>query len=67
MIRPSKFALAFTFGSMCAMGAFAMLKGPAAYAKDLMQPKSLVLTTFYFLTLGTMNFFRLCELFCVLF
>ncbi|TMW59028.1 hypothetical protein Poli38472_007173 [Pythium oligandrum] len=52
MIRPSKFALSFTFGSMCAMGAFAMLKGPAAYAKDLLQSKTIVLTTFYFLTLG---------------
>ncbi|GLD94841.1 hypothetical protein PINS_up003466 [Pythium insidiosum] len=53
MIRPSKFALSFTLGSMCAMGAFAMLKGPAAYAKDLLQPKTLALTTAYFLTLGS--------------
>ena len=52
MIRPSKFALSFTFGSMCFMGAFAMLKGPAAYLANLFQLKSIVLTTAYFATLG---------------
>lgn len=52
MIRPSKFALSFTLGSMCSMGAFAMLKGPAAYAASLLQPNRLLLTTAYFVTLG---------------
>lgn len=52
MIRPSKFALSFTLGSMCSMVAFAMLKGPAAYAASLMQPNRLPLTTAYFVTLG---------------
>ncbi|DAZ93610.1 TPA: hypothetical protein N0F65_003660 [Lagenidium giganteum] len=52
MIRPSKFALSFTLGSICLMGAFAMLKGPAAYLKGLLEPKALLLTTSYFFTLG---------------
>jgi hypothetical protein len=52
MIRPSKFALSFTLGSMCCMGAFAMLKGPAAYISGLMQPNRLLLTSAYFVTLG---------------
>uniref|UniRef100_K3W6I1 Vesicle transport protein n=1 Tax=Globisporangium ultimum (strain ATCC 200006 / CBS 805.95 / DAOM BR144) TaxID=431595 RepID=K3W6I1_GLOUD len=52
MIRPSKFALSFTFGSLCLMGALAMLKGPAAYAASLLEPKRLLLTTAYFLTLA---------------
>lgn len=52
MIRPSKFALSFTFGSICLMGAFAMLKGPAAYLTGLLEPKRLLLTTAYFLTLS---------------
>lgn len=52
MIRPSKFALSFTLGSMCSMAAFAMLKGPAAYAASLLQPSRLPLTMAYLLTLG---------------
>ncbi|KAE9288570.1 hypothetical protein PF008_g26104 [Phytophthora fragariae] len=52
MIRPSKFALSFTLGSMCCMGAFAMLKGPAAYISGLLQPNRLLLTSAYFVTLG---------------
>uniref|UniRef100_A0AAV1UST4 Vesicle transport protein n=1 Tax=Peronospora matthiolae TaxID=2874970 RepID=A0AAV1UST4_9STRA len=52
MIRPSKFALSFTLGSMCCMSAVAMLKGPAAYAVELVQPNRLLLTSAYFVTLG---------------
>ncbi|OWY93685.1 hypothetical protein PHMEG_00036829 [Phytophthora megakarya] len=52
MVRPSKFALSFTLGSMCCMGAFAMLKGPAAYISGLLQPNRLLLTSAYFVTLG---------------
>ncbi|KAG7396297.1 Vesicle transport protein [Phytophthora boehmeriae] len=52
MIRPSKFALSFTLGSICCMGAFAMLKGPAAYITGLLQPNRLLLTSAYFVTLG---------------
>ncbi|KAG3007942.1 hypothetical protein PC121_g15361 [Phytophthora cactorum] len=52
MIRPSKFALSFTLGSICCMGAFAMLKGPAAYISGLLQPNRLLLTSAYFVTLG---------------
>ena len=52
MIRPSKFALSFTLGSMCCMSAVAMLKGPAAYAVELLQPNRLLLTSAYFVTLG---------------
>lgn len=54
MVRPSKFALSFTLGSLCLMTAFAMLKGPAAYVAGLLEPKRLLLTTAYFLTLGTL-------------
>ncbi|ETP09422.1 hypothetical protein F441_14706 [Phytophthora nicotianae CJ01A1] len=52
MVRPSKFALSFTLGSICCMGAFAMLKGPAAYISGLLQPNRLLLTSAYFVTLG---------------
>ncbi|KAH7491222.1 hypothetical protein KRP22_004628 [Phytophthora ramorum] len=52
MIRPSKFALSFTLGSICCMGAFAMLKGPAAYCAGLLQPNRLLLTSAYLVTLG---------------
>lgn len=52
VVRPSKFALSFTLGSICSMGAFAMLKGPAAYAASLLQPHRLPLTAAYFVTLG---------------
>lgn len=57
MIRPSKFALSFTFGSMCLMTAFAMLKGPAAFLAGLLEPKRLALTTAYFFSLGTLIIF----------
>ncbi|TDH69836.1 hypothetical protein CCR75_002348 [Bremia lactucae] len=52
MIRPSKFALSFTLGSVCCMSALAMLKGPAAYMKGIMQPDRLLLTSAYIVTLG---------------
>ncbi|CAI5742869.1 unnamed protein product [Peronospora destructor] len=52
MVRPSKFALSFTLGSMCAMGAFAMLRGPTVYISGLLQPNRLLLTSMYFVTLG---------------
>ncbi|GAB9473127.1 hypothetical protein Gpo141_00010285 [Globisporangium polare] len=52
MIRPSKFALSFMFGSMCLMTAFAMLKGPGAFLAGLLEPKRLALTTAYFFSLG---------------
>ncbi|CAI5717698.1 unnamed protein product [Hyaloperonospora brassicae] len=52
VVRPSKFALSFTLGSMCCMSAVAMLKGPAAYAVELLQPHRLLLTCAYFVTLG---------------
>ncbi|CEG49015.1 protein transport protein sft2-like [Plasmopara halstedii] len=52
MIRPSKFALSFTLGSISSMSAFAMLKGPAEYLSGLLQPNRLLLTSAYFVTLG---------------
>ncbi|CAI5729855.1 unnamed protein product [Peronospora effusa] len=52
MVRPSKFALSFTLGSMCSMGAFAMLKGPTVYIYGLLQPNRWLLTSMYFATLG---------------
>lgn len=53
LIRPSKFALSFTFGSVCFMGAFALLKGPRAYLSSLVKDRSTMLFTFiYFFSLG---------------
>lgn len=52
LIRPSKFALSFTLGSLCSMSAFAMLKGPVGYIAGLLQPNRLLLTGAYFATLG---------------
>lgn len=60
MIRPSKFALSFTFGSMCLMTAFAMLKGPAAFLAGLLEPKRLALTAAYFFSLGTFSYNDIC-------
>lgn len=51
-IRPSKFALSFTLGSLCCMGAFAMLKGPMVYMNNLIHPKNLAITSSYAFTLG---------------
>ncbi|CCI50366.1 unnamed protein product [Albugo candida] len=53
MLRPSKFALSFTFGSVCCMGSIAMLKGPMVYVNNLLQLHTLLLTIFYWITLGS--------------
>ncbi|KAI9919770.1 hypothetical protein PsorP6_017450 [Peronosclerospora sorghi] len=61
LIRPSKFALSFTLGSICCMGAFAMLKGPAAYVAELLQPNRLLLTGAYLVTLGKNTIWKFRE------
>nr|CCA15002.1 conserved hypothetical protein [Albugo laibachii Nc14]CCA25493.1 conserved hypothetical protein [Albugo laibachii Nc14] len=53
MLRPSKFALSFTFGSVCCMGSVAILKGPMVYVNSLLQLHTLLLTTVYWITLGS--------------
>ena len=50
-IRPHKFALLFTMGSILAMAAMAMLRGPADYARSLLQRDKLVFTATYVGTL----------------
>ncbi|GMI04926.1 hypothetical protein TrLO_g15143 [Triparma laevis f. longispina] len=50
-LRPQKFALCFTFGSLTFMTSFAMLKGPAAHIKSMFQPDRIVFTCVYLLSM----------------
>ena len=61
MVRPSKFALSFTLGSMCSMGAFAMFRSPPVHHSRLLQPTRLQLTSTYFVTLGTIGYVNECK------
>mmetsp|Transcript_10415 Transcript_10415/g.22070 ORF Transcript_10415/g.22070 Transcript_10415/m.22070 type:complete len:235 (+) Transcript_10415:69-773(+) len=47
-IRPQKFALSFTFGSLMFMGSFAILKGPYAHFMGMLVPERLPFTIVYF-------------------
>merc|ERR1711865_503284 len=47
VIRPQKFALMFSLGSICAMGAISMLKGPAEFAAAQIKPEQLPFTAMY--------------------
>eukprot|EP00957_Ditylum_brightwellii_P009327 705833-Ditylum_brightwellii.AAC.1 len=46
-IRPQKFALCFTFGSLTFMFSFAILKGPAAHLASMITAERLPFTTIY--------------------
>lgn len=46
-IRPQKFALCFTFGSLCFMGSFAILKGPMAHLQGMLSGDRIIFTTVY--------------------
>ncbi|GMH64366.1 hypothetical protein TrRE_jg10677, partial [Triparma retinervis] len=46
-IRPQKFALCFTFGSLTFMASFAMIKGPAAHIQSMLTPDRWVFTVVY--------------------
>jgi Got1/Sft2-like family len=54
-VRPQKFALSFTCGSLTFMGSFAIMKGPVEHLQSMIQPDRLVFTLVYlasmFLTL----------------
>jgi len=46
-IRPQKFALCFTFGSLTFMGSFAILKGPYDHFVGMLQSDRLIFTIVY--------------------
>jgi hypothetical protein len=50
-VRPQKFALSFTCGSLTFMGSFGIMKGPAEHLKSMLQPDRLLFTFIY---LGSM-------------
>jgi len=50
-LRPQKFALSFTCGSLTFMGSFGIMKGPQEHLLSMVQPDRLLFTTFY---LGSM-------------
>jgi len=50
-IRPQKFAICFTFGSLSFMSSFAILKGPVTHLRGMLQADRLPFTVIY---LGTM-------------
>jgi hypothetical protein len=47
-VRPQKFALSFTFGSLTFMGSFGILKGPVEHLKSMFQADRLYFTFLYF-------------------
>ncbi|KDO24552.1 hypothetical protein SPRG_10367 [Saprolegnia parasitica CBS 223.65] len=51
LIRPSKFALSFSLGSVLALSAIAALRGWKSYCLSLVQPAHLLLTTLYLTSL----------------
>lgn len=56
-IRPQKFALCFTFGSLTFMSSFAVLKGPYQHLAGMITPDRLPFTTVYIGSmLGTLYF-----------
>eukprot|EP00953_Heterococcus_sp_UTEX-ZZ885_P023772 13055-Heterococcus_DN1.PRE.2 len=55
VIRPHKFALCFTLGSLCFMGSFAMLRGPSEHMKLMCKQERLPFTAVYIISmLGTL-------------
>lgn len=52
-LRPQKFALSFTFGSILFMSSFAILKGPMAHLQSLFVREQLLFTTIYFMSIFT--------------
>ncbi|OQS01264.1 hypothetical protein ACHHYP_01477 [Achlya hypogyna] len=53
LIRPSKFALSFSIGSVLALSAIAALRGWKSYCLSLIQPTHLLLTTLYLSSLAS--------------
>ncbi|KAF8525613.1 ER-to-golgi vesicle protein transport Sft2 [Hysterangium stoloniferum] len=58
-LRPAKFALAFSLGSMLVMFGFAILSGPVAHLKHLFSKERLPFTAAYFISLGLTLYFSI--------
>jgi hypothetical protein len=52
VIRPSKFALCFTMGSLLFMASFGLLKGPLEHVKSMITPDQLPFTIVYMGSMG---------------
>eukprot|EP00160_Parvularia_atlantis_P001421 Unigene11137_Nuclearia_a/m.34087 Unigene11137_Nuclearia_a/g.34087 ORF Unigene11137_Nuclearia_a/g.34087 Unigene11137_Nuclearia_a/m.34087 type:complete len:208 (+) Unigene11137_Nuclearia_a:102-725(+) len=52
VLRPGKFAVSYTVGSVLVLASFAMLTGPVAYAKSLVANDRVAFTAVYFGSLG---------------
>ncbi|KAK7035363.1 Protein transport protein sft2 [Paramarasmius palmivorus] len=59
MMRPSKFALAFSLGSLLVMLGFSVLIGPINHIKHLVSKERLPFTFIYFTSLGLTLYFSL--------
>ncbi|KAE9406106.1 SFT2-domain-containing protein [Gymnopus androsaceus JB14] len=59
MLRPSKFALAFSLGSLLVMIGFSVLIGPINHLKHLVSKERLPFTFVYFASLGATLYFSL--------
>ncbi|PWN52819.1 SFT2-domain-containing protein [Violaceomyces palustris] len=56
-VRPQKFALAFSLGSMLFMVGFSILSGPVAHLKHILSPTRLPFSIAYFGSLGLTIYF----------
>jgi len=59
VLRPAKFALAFSLGSILVMFGFAVLSGPVAHLKHLFSKERLTFTAAYFISLGLTLYFSI--------
>ncbi|KAH7099056.1 SFT2-domain-containing protein [Auriculariales sp. MPI-PUGE-AT-0066] len=59
VLRPSKFALSFSLGSLLVMGGFSLLIGPWNHVKHLLSKERLPFTITYFASLGLTLYFSL--------
>jgi len=58
-LRPAKFAMAFSLGSLLVMFGFAILSGPIAHLKHLLSKERLPFTMTYFGSLGLTLYFSI--------
>ncbi|KAG5735585.1 Protein transport protein sft2 [Termitomyces sp. T112] len=59
VLRPSKFALSFSLGSLLVMFGFSVLIGPINHLKHLLSPERLPFSAIYFSSLGLTLYFSL--------
>jgi len=52
VVFPAKFAFSFTMGSLCYMSAFALIKGPGAWARSVCSGGQLPFTVAYFVSIA---------------